>query len=64
MLSAILASKKVTMQTSVLTNQKTSSGLGDLYVDDRDEGGIRAGTLYLVSHYFQEPDRGPIRLRK
>ena len=28
------ASKKITMQTSILTNQKTSGGLGDLYVDD------------------------------
>ena len=40
------------MQTSALTSQKTSDGLGNLYVSDWEEGRIKAGTLYLVSCYF------------
>ncbi len=52
------------MQTSTLTSQKTSGGLGDLHVGDWEQGRIRAGTLHLVSHYFQELDWGPAGLRK
>ena len=52
------------MQISVLTSQKTSGGLGNLYVGDWKERKIRASTLYLVSHYFQGLDRGPVGFKK
>ncbi len=54
------------MPPSVQTTQKTSGGLGNLYVDDWQENGgrTRAGTLHLVSRYFQGLDRGPAGLRK
>ncbi len=53
------------MPLSVQTSQKTSGGLGDLHVNDwQENGGIRVGTLHLVSCYFQGPDWGPAGLRK
>ena len=53
MLSATPVSRKVTMQKSALTSQKTSGGFGNLHVGKWEKGEIRAGTLYLVSHYFR-----------
>ena len=42
------------MQISALTSQKTSRGLGDLYIGDWKKGEIRATTLYLVFRYFKD----------
>ena len=53
------------MQIKTLKSQKTSDGFGNLYVGDWEKGGkIRAGTLHLVSHYFQESDWGSAELKK
>ncbi len=56
------------MPISASKNQKTSSGLGDLHVNDWKKNGekerIRAGTLHLVSHHFQRLDKGLTRLKK
>ncbi len=43
--------QRVTMQISTLKSQKTSGSLGDLYVNDWEDGGnkrIRINTLHLV----------------
>ena len=50
------------MQTSVPKSQKTSGGLDNLHVGNWEKGGIRAGTLHLVSRYFQRSDQGPVEL--
>ena len=52
------------MQINALTSQKTSGNLGNHLVGDLEDGRIRAGTLYLVSYYFQGSDQGPAKLRK
>ncbi len=54
------------MQTSTEKSQKTSGGLGNLYVDDWQEnrGTIGIGTLHLVSRYLQKLDQGPVGLKK
>ena len=58
MSNAILANKKVTMQISVTKSQKTSGGLGNLYVNDLQENGkrIKTNTLFWVSRYLQRLD--------
>ncbi len=46
-------SRKITMQTRILKNQKTIGGLGNLHVSDWEKRRrIGTGTLYLVSRYF------------
>ncbi len=63
----IPASRRVTMQTSALKKQKTSSNLGNLYVNDWENGGNKRtgmGTLYLLSFHLQGSDWGPTRLKK
>ncbi len=54
------------MQTSAQKSQKTSGGLGNLYVDDWQENGGRMGmdTLHLVFRHLQRLDWGPIGLKK
>ena len=42
------------MQTRVLTSQKTSSGIDNLYIVDWKEGGIRAGILYWYPVTFKD----------
>ena len=44
------------MQISVLENQKTSGGLGNLHVNGWQKKGekIGMGTLYLISCHLQE----------
>ena len=57
MSNATSTNKKVSMQTSALKSQKTSSGLDNFHVNDWEKGGkIRMDTLYLVSRYFQGSD--------
>ena len=44
------------MLTNALKRQKTSGGLGNLYVNDQKNGKkrIEMGILYLVSSHFQK----------
>ena len=45
------------MQISALKSQKTSNGLGNLHIEDKENGEkIRVGTLHLVSRHFQRLD--------
>ena len=56
-----LQTKNVTTLASILTSQKTSSSLGNLYIDDRQENRgrrIRTDTLYLVFRHFQGLNQG------
>ncbi len=64
--SATLASRKAIMPTSFSKSQKTSGGLGDLYVDDWKENKRRIGigTLYLILHHLQRLNWGSIRFKK
>ncbi len=53
------------METSAQKSQKTSSGLGKLYVYDRENGGkIGTSILHLVSRHLQGSDWGPAGLKK
>lgn len=52
------------MSTNVLKSQKTSSNLGNLYIDDWKKGGIRVDTLHLVFYNFQGLDQDSTRLKK
>lgn len=58
--SIVLISKKVTMPTTVLKSQKTSSCFSNLHVNDWKEKRrkIGIGTVYLISCDFQRPDKG------
>ena len=52
------------MQTNIPKSEKISGGLGNLYVGDWKEGGIRADILHLVSCYFQRSDQGLVGLKR
>lgn len=65
-LSVIPISRKVTMPTSIIRSQKTSGGLGKLYVNNskEKERRIETETLYLVFHNLQGLDKDLTRFRK
>ena len=53
------------MQISALKNQKTSGGLGNFHVNDKENRGkIRTGTLYLVFRHLQRLNQGLTELGK
>lgn len=58
--------RKVTMSPSTLKSQKTSNGLINFHINDKEEnrGRIEISTLYLVFYNFQRIDKGLNRLRK
>ncbi len=52
------------MPTNALKSQKTSSNLGDLYIDIGEKRRIETNTLYLIFCDLQESNCGFTRLRK
>lgn len=52
------------MPTNALKNQKTSDNLGNFHVNSWEKKGVKASTIYQVSHNFQRANRGPTRLRE
>ena len=46
------------MPINILKSQKTSSGHGNLHINDwqKNKGKIRTSILYLVSRHFQKSD--------
>ena len=61
-----ICKQKNTMPISVTKSQKTSSSLGNFYVNNWQENirKIQTGTLYLVSRHFQGLDSGLTQFKK
>lgn len=64
-MSITIASKKITMPTSVLRSQKFCDSLGNLQVNNREKRGkIEMDILYLVFLDIQRSNKGLTRLKK
>ena len=66
MSNIISINKRVTILRNVSISQKTSGGLGDFYVNNRQENKRRIGMniLYLVSCNLQRANRGFTKFKK